>query len=86
MIRYFIFLIIAGTVGGLVARRNGRNPIVWFVLCALFPLLIAVIAALPARVSAGYTKKCRYCTEIIKENAIVCKHCGREQPIEATSF
>jgi hypothetical protein len=33
-------------------------------------------------VSKGYTKKCPYCAEIIKEDAIVCKHCDREQPIE----
>jgi RNA polymerase subunit RPABC4/transcription elongation factor Spt4 len=34
--------------------------------------------------SKGYSKKCRYCAEIIKENAMVCKHCDREQPIEGT--
>ena len=84
MIRYFIFLIAAGMAGALIAGRNGRNPIVWFTLCALFPLLIVVIAVLPARVSKGYTQKCPYCAEIIKEEARFCKHCGREQPIEAT--
>jgi len=33
-------------------------------------------------VSKGYTKRCPHCAEIIKEDAIVCKHCGRELPIE----
>ena len=83
MIRYFIFLF-AGIVGSLIARRNGRNPIMWFIICALLPFLIIVVALLPAMVSKGYTKKCCYCAEIIKENAMVCKHCGREQPIEGT--
>lgn len=82
MIRYFIFFIIAGVVGGIIARRNGRNPVIWFALCALFPLLIVVIALFPPLVSEGYTKKCPYCAEIIKEDARFCKHCSKEQPID----
>jgi hypothetical protein len=79
---YVILLIIAGIVGSIIASRKGRSPLWWFILCALFPLLIIVLALLPPMVSKGYTKKCLYCAEIIKEDANFCKHCGKEQPIE----
>jgi len=82
LFRYVLLVIIAGIVGGIIAIRKGRRPILWFILCVIVPLLIAVIIVLPSLVSKGYTKKCSYCAEIIKEDANFCKHCGREQPIE----
>jgi len=82
LFRYVILLIVAAIVGSIIAIRKGRSPILWFILCAIVPLLIAVIIVLPPLVSKGYTKKCPYCAEIIKEDAKICKHCGNEQPLE----
>lgn len=76
MIRYIIFIVVAGIVGGILARPKGRSPILWFILCALVPLLVIAIAMLPSVIAEGFTKKCPYCAEIIKEEAKVCKYCG----------
>ena len=86
MFRYFILLIIAGIVGSIIGARKGRSPIAWGFLCAIIPFLIAVILVLPPLAAKGYTKKCPYCAEIIKEDALFCKHCGREQPIEMVNI
>lgn len=76
MVRYFILIFVAGIVGAIIARSKGRNQILWFILCAIVPLLVIAIAMLPSVVSMGLTKKCTNCAEIIKEDANVCKFCG----------
>jgi len=75
MVRLIIIGVVFGIVGAILARRKGRSPIVWFILCTLIIPVIA-IALLPALVAKGFTKKCPHCAEIIKEDATRCKHCG----------
>ena len=76
MIRYFILIAVAGIVGAVLARPKGRSPILWFILCAMVPLLVIAVLMLPSVIARGFTKKCPHCAEIIKEDATVCKYCG----------
>lgn len=76
MIRWIIVAIVFGSVGSILANTKGRNPILWFVLCAIMPLFVIAVLILPLAVKKGQTKKCMHCAEIIKEDATICKYCG----------
>ncbi len=77
---------------GLYANSKGRSGLGFFFLSLILSPLIGLIVALlvkpdakkieQAVLATGENKKCPYCAEIIKREAIVCRFCGREVPAE----
>lgn len=82
MPRLFVFSLIFGIAGAVVAGRKGRSWPFWGALCFVFPFLIVLAFVLPPVVASGITKRCPNCGKVVKQSDAVCGHCGKEFPID----
>ncbi len=85
-----LFWIIFAILVGAYAGKKGRSSLGYFFLAlALSPLIAFLILLIlgenrarvdEQRIKAGDFRKCPFCAELVKPEAIVCKHCGRDLP------
>ena len=80
---YLIIWIGLGAVGAMISSGKGNSGCGGFILGVLLGpigLLIAFFSSDNEKVKrkkSGNTKKCPSCAEYVKNEALMCKHCGR---------
>jgi hypothetical protein len=86
VIVFVVVIALLGLIPAAIARNKGRSFGAWWLYGALLfiialphaLLLKSDRAAIERRqVAEGY-RKCRFCAEMVKADAIVCRYCGRD--------
>ena len=93
-----IWLVLCVVVG-VIASNKGRSGIGLFFLALFLSPVVGIIVALVmsentakvekakvATVATGDNRKCPFCAEVVKSEALLCRYCGKDLPAANTEW
>jgi len=79
-----VFLLLFGCFSWRIATEKGRSGFVWFLAGALLGPFGLIVALLPPQVGNDY-RRCPYCAEVVRLEAIKCRYCCSELEVAERS-
>ena len=87
MVALFFWLLFSVIVGWF-AHQKGRSGIAFFLISIVISPMIGLIVVLIIKPSgevmeqrmllSGEGKTCPFCAEVVRAEALICKHCGKD--------
>jgi hypothetical protein len=82
---FIIYAILLGLIPAIIAKKKGKSFLLWwFFGFALFIVALPLILikkpdteSIEKNLLKEGMKKCPYCAELVKSEASICKHCGK---------
>lgn len=91
---FVIVWIICAFIGMGIGKGKGKGGAGFALGLFLGPIGIVIIALMKENtveveamaLSSGESRKCPFCAELVKREALICKHCGKELPPVPATF